>query len=684
MLLAWHPSHVSQQGDRDYNDFFWRTIQHIMRKASGMKLTNRLVAFVTLIVICAIFVIFIGGALSFRKLGQDYLTHYLDGIVEVIDQEMADPDGATSMSRWLPKLLKASNVVELEIGNESGVVYAFKGLQKLPDPSILHHSDYALKQNPGFYVRLQSLPPYTEFTYSIGAMSFISLAIGIIILGLIWGLDWLRRQLLGSELLEERGRMILAGRVDEHAIGDEREWPATASLALDQMITELKDARQERSRFDTFIRTHTFLDQLTGAANRVLFDSRLQSMLQDQDNHGAVIVIRIADWDELVSERGREVADELIQDVGVVLSNLVQRYPDTVLARYFDAEFAILLSQQSVKEVKLFTNQIMHALDRLVPAAPLEADNWCHIGVTFCASGERRGRVMDEADMALRSAQLQGTNSWYAFKKDQQFEDARGSVRWRTLLDTIFNREGVILYQQPVVMLDETVLHRELMSRIRDENGMLIKASRFMRAVEQVGFSARMDKVVVTQTLRLLRQQPVTDALSVNLSVEALLDKTFVKWLRNELLQTPRTVLNRLSFEIPEGGLVKHLDAMRPVTRMLVGLGCKLVVDQAGRTIVSTHYIKDIRADYIKLHRSLVREINLRQENQLFVRSMLGACANTDAKVIAVGVENHKEWQVLQQLGVSGGQGRFFAPELSVEKGTFSNDKVLNMFHKRS
>ncbi|ELR66312.1 MSHA biogenesis protein MshH [Photobacterium marinum] len=639
-----------------------------MRKASGMKLTNRLVAFVTLIVISAIFVIFIGGAISFRKLGQDYLTHYLDGVVEVIDQELADPQGAQSLSRWLPKLLKASNVVELEVGSPAGVIYSFKGLQKVNDPTVLHRNRYPLSHNPGFYIELKSIPPYTEFTYSLGAMSSISIAIMIIIMGLVWGMNWLRQQLHGSELLEQRGRLILAGKVDDNAVGDEMEWPATASLALDQMIAELKDARQERSRFDTFIRTHTFLDQLTGAANRVLFDSRLQSMVQDQETHGAVILIRIADWDELLAEKGKDVADELIQDVGMVLSNLIQRYPDTVLSRYFDAEFAILLSQQPVKEVKLFTGMLMKALDRLVPSSPLQPDNWCHIGVTFCASGDRRGRIMDEADMALRSAQLQGTNSWYLFKKEQQYEDARGSVRWRTLLDAVFNSGGPLLYQQPSIALDDqTVIHHELLARIKDENGVLIKASRFLTAVEQVGFSARMDRLVVTQALELLKHHPVDEPLSVNVSVEALLEKQFVRWLRDELLQTPRTVLNRLSFELAEGALVKHLDAMRPVARMLVGLGCKLVVDQAGRTIVSTHYIKDIKVDYVKLHRGLVREINQRQENQLFVRSMLGACADSKAQVIAVGIENEKEWRVLKQLGVHGGQGRYFASELPVK-----------------
>ena len=649
-----------------------------MRKASGMKLTNRLVAFVTLIVICAIFVIFIGGAFSFRKLGQNFLTHYLDGVVEVIDQELADPQGAQAMSRWLPKLLKASNVVELEVNSPAGVIYAFKGLRPVKDPNILYHGHYQLSHNPGYYISLKSIPPYTEFTYSLGAMSSISLAIAIIIMGLIWGMSWLRQQLYGSELLEHRGRLILAGKVEDNAVGDEQEWPATASLALDQMIAELKDARQERSRFDTFIRTHTFLDQLTGAANRVLFDSRLQAMVQEPETHGAVILVRISDWDDLLAEKGKEIADELIQDVGMILSNQIQRYPDTVLSRYFDAEFAVLLSQQSVKEVKQFTAQLMNALDKLVPVAPLEPDNWCHLGVTLWSSGERRGRIMDEADMALRSALLQGTNSWYVFQKEQQWEDVRGSVRWRTLLEAVFESGGPQLYQQPVLALDDvTVIHRELLARIKDENGVIIKASRFLTAVEQVGFSVRMDRLVIAKALQLLQNAPISDALSVNVSVESLRDKQFVRWLRDELLQTPRTVLNRLSFELPEGSLVKHLDAMRPVARMLIGLGCKLVVDQAGRTIVSTHYIKDIKVDYIKLHRSLVREINQRQENQLFVRSMLGACADSNAQVIAVGVENEKEWLVLKQLGVQGGQGRYFAPEISVENN--SKKKIARM-----
>lgn len=345
-----------------------------------------------------------------------------------------------------------------------------------------------------------------------------------------------------------------------------------------------------------------------------------------------------------------------------------------------------MLPQQSAKDVRLFTNQMLNALERLVPPAPLELDNWCHIGMTSFVSGERRGRIMDEADMALRSAQLQGSNNWFAFKKEQQTEDARGSVRWRTLLDAVLDADAIQLHQQPVINAsDGHILQRELLARIRDENGLQIKASRFLPAVEQVGFTIRMDKQVVSQALATLKLMPSSEVFSVNLNVASLLERSFVRWLRDELLQTPRTVLNRLSFEVTEGALVKHLDAMRPIARMMIGLGCKLVVDQAGRTIVSTHYIKDLNIDYIKLHRSLVREINLRQENQLFVRSMLGACGDSRAKVIAVGVENEKEWDVLKSLGVYAGQGRYFSPEMSLEKHLIADRKeTSSVFHNNT
>lgn len=641
-----------------------------MRKTPSLRLSNRLISFVTLMVSAAIFILFIGGAISFKQIGNEYLEHYLAGVVNVVDEELLAPEEADSMAKWLPKLLKASSVVSMELSSPTGLVYSFQTLAAMPDDSLLYQKTLPLQMNKGYSITFKSIPPYSAFTYSLGALFSITAAIAVIIVSLLWGVVWLRKQLHGSELLEERGRMLLAGKLDDYAVGNDEEWPATASLALDSVITELKDARKERSRFDTFIRTHTFLDQLTGSANRVLFDSKLESTLQESQNQGVLLLLRINGWDELVEEQGKSVGDEFIVEIGKQLNNLMQRYSDSVLSRYYQSDFALLIPQQSLKEAKTIASQCLKIIEKIAPPKSLESDNWCHIGVSMYVSGERRGRLMDELDMAHRSALLQNNNSWSLFKKQQQLTESLGSVRWRTLFDAIFEQEQLLLYKQSTFLFkgnEFEPLHLEIFSRIRDENGVQIKASRFLPAIKQVGYQIKLDSAVLKQVFPLLSDPEFSQhTFSVHLQVKSLQNADFIRQLRNRLLQTPRAQLKRLSFELIEGQVVTYLDAVRPVAKLLKSFGCQLIVEQAGRTIVSTHYIKDINVDYIKLHRSLMKDIHLRYENQLFVRSLLGACENTGSQVLAVGIEDKKELKVLKELGVEGGQGRFFEAETAL------------------
>jgi len=639
-----------------------------MRYTPTLKLSTRLVAFVTMIVVSAMFILFVGGTLSFKRIGQEYVNLYISGIAEVVDKEIDDPDAARSMAKWLPKILKSSNVIELEIISKAGVVYQFRDTAAVVDQTRLKLLSFPLESHSDYVANFKVIPPYLNASYSMEAMSSITLAVGLIIFCLLRGVKWLKGQLYGSELLEERGRMILAGRVQDHAKGDEREWPYTASEALDNLIEELNDARQERSRFDTFIRTHTFLDQLTGAANRVLFDSKLESALQEGGSHGGVLLLRIKDWEEAQERQDKEACDQFIVEVGRVISNIVQKYPDVIFSRYYDADFAILIPHQNSKDIANVATQCLKQLEKLALLPSLESDNWCHIGISMYREGERRGYILEETETALKSALIEQHNSWNRFKKKTQNDESRGSVRWRTLFDKAFKPGKVFIFEQPCYLIDgkdKIPLHQELFARIPDDHsGAIIKASRFSAALEQVGYEAQMDKVVIQQIIHWLKVNNQNNiCYSINLNVMPFKQKSYTRWFRDELLQLPTSIRHQLSFEFVEGALVKNLDFIRPVIRMISGLGCQIIVQQAGRTITSTHYIKDLDIDYLKLHRSLSKKIDQRQENQLFIRSLIGACIDSRTKVIAVGVEREQEWQALKEIGVDGGQGRLFAKE---------------------
>lgn len=641
-----------------------------MRYTPTLKLSTRLVAFVTVIVISAMFILFLGGTLSFKRLGQEYLDHSLQGIVDVVDKEMEDPDAAYSLQRWMPKMLQASSVVEMELLSSYGVIYRFKDTSSKVANELLYEVEYTLERNRGYQIHFKAIPPYIGFGYSMQALWSITLAIGLVVFCLLRGLKWLKEQLYGSEMLEERGRMILAGRVEEYAKGDEREWPYTASEALDRLIEELKDARQERSRFDTFIRTQTFLDQLTGTANRVLFDSKLEAALSEHGSHGGVLMLRIDDWDRIEEDLGKQVANDFLIDVGEGLNNVIQRYPDVILSRYYSSDFAIFVPNLSSKDVSHIATQCLKQITKLTPPLPLDVDNWVHIGVSMYREGESQGRIIDEAETALKSAQLQGMNTWSRFQKHHVQQDERGSVRWRTLFDVALKPEHIYIFSQPCYLLnsyqDLNCDHHELFARINDPEKGVIKASRFNSAIESVGYEGVLDKAAFAAIMQYLKQSDSSESYSINLHVVPFAEREYFKWFRDEILQLSISLRQRLIFEFAEARLVKHLDYMRPVTKMIVGLGCQVAVGQAGRSIVSTHYLKDLPVSYLKLHRSLIKRIDQRDENQLFVRSLLGACEGLTTKLIAVGVDNKAEYQTSVQLGIHGVQGRYLSEEIQL------------------
>ncbi len=656
-----------------------------MRYTPTLKLSTRLIAFVTVIVVSAMFILFLGGTLSFKRLGQEYLEHSLQGIVTVVDKEMEDPDAAYSLQFWMPKMLQASSVVEMELVSSYGTIYRYKDTASKVSPSLLYQTEYILERNQGYRIRFKAVPPYIGYGYSMQALWSVTLAIMLIIFCLMQGVKWLKKQLIGSELLEERGRMILAGRVEEYAKGDSQEWPFTASEALDRLIEELQDARQERSRFDTFIRTQTFLDQLTGTANRVLFDSKLETSLSENGAHGGVLLIRIDDWAHIKDECGKKDANDFIVEVGEALSNVIQRYPDVTLSRYYSSDFAIFAPNLSSKEVSTIAVQCLKQLSRVMPPHLLDKDNWVHIGVSMYREGERRGRIIDEAETALKSAQLQRINTWSRFKKHVSQESERGSVRWRTLFDQVITPDRLYIFAQPCYLLDKQqdthLEHHELFARIHDPEKGVIKASRFNSAVESVGYEMVLDRAAIKSIFCHLKASGNSMCYSINLHVVPFADRNYFKWFRDELLQLTTEQRSQLSFDFVEARLVKHLDYMRPVVKMIAGIGCKVVVGQAGRSIVSTHYLKELPISYLKLHRSLIKQIDQRHENQLFVRSLLGACDGLKTQVIALGVDNKQEYDTVLQLGVNGVQGRYFEEEKQILPLASSRPK--EMTHKK-
>ena len=646
------------------------TVQNRSDTGTGMRLTTKFSAFITLLSLLAMLLMLVGCAFSFIWLSQQRVETRVNTLATEVDKALAT-QSPQDLTQWLTRIMPVINAEQIEMHNGNTVVFQLARHENpmLEDePNRFIQFDLPLVHSPGLELRVVVLDPAkTWFRSFTGAYTLIVLFSVVAIMSalLVMTHRWINRRWQHMERLEARSERILAGDRVPY-VGHYAEWPPKASRAIDTLLNDLQEAGEQRLRIDTLIRTFAAQDSRTGLNNRLFFDNQLATLLEDQEDvgtHGVVMMVRLPDLDTLHETLGQTLVDEYLFDLINMLSTFVLRYPGALLARYFRSDFAVLLPHRTLKEANSIADQLINAVDSLPPMRMVDRDDLIHIGISAWRSGESVPQVMENVEMATRRAALQGGNSW-SVGEGNTLDMGRGSVRWRTLLENTLNRGGPRLYQKPAVLLDGKVHHREMLARVFDGDKEVVSAE-FMPLVLQLGLTDSWDRQLVMRIAALSEVWP-DETLALPVNIDSLLQRPFQRWLQKLLLQCTKSQRKRFLFELAEADVCQHINRLVPVFQMLTAFGCRVAVDQAGMTVVSSAYIKQFPIELIKLDPGLVRNIERRTENQLFVQSLLEVCKSTSTKVFAAGVRTRAEWQTLANLGVAGGQGDFFAPSLPV------------------
>nr|WP_318380650.1 RNase E specificity factor CsrD [uncultured Enterobacter sp.] len=634
-----------------------------------MRLTTKFSAFVTLLTGLAIIVTLIGCSFSFYSAIQNKISNRVQSVATIIDSRLVSTP-VNVLSKQLNEIMVPVDIARIVIrqGDHTLINQTAKDVYR-PQGSTTQYREITIHslKNPGTTISMQYQDPMVNYFHSLLATAPLTLAIGFMVIIIFLAVRWLRRQLAGQELLENRSVRILNGERGAQVRGSVHEWPSRTSSALDVLLTEIQSAADQRSHMDTLIRSYVAQDTKTGLSNRLFFDNQLATLLDDQENvgaHGVVMLIRLPDFDSLRDKWGAAATEENLFVLINLLSTFILRYPGALLARYQRNDFAVLLSHRTLKESESIAAQLLKSVDALPPSKMLDRDDMIHIGICAWRGGQSTEQVMEHAEAATRNAVLQGGNSW-AVWDDKLPEKGRGNVRWRTLIEQMLSRGGPRFYQKPAVTRDGRVHHRELMCRIFDGDQEVIPAE-YMPMVLQFGLAEEYDRQQISRLIPFLRFWP-EESLALPITVEALIRPQFQRWLRDTLMQCEKSQRKRIIFELAEADVCQHISRLQSVVRLMTALGARIVVAQAGLTLVSTSWIKALDVELLKLHPSLVRNIGKRTENQLLVQSLVEACKGTQTRVFATGIRSKSEWQTLVERGVAGGQGDFFASSMPLD-----------------
>ena len=151
-----------------------------------------------------------------------------------------------------------------------------------------------------------------------------------------------------------------------------------------------------------------------------------------------------------------------------------------------------------------------------------------------------------------------------------------------------------------------------------------------------------------------------SDAIAVNLPSRLFERPELVDHIR-ECTAAAQVPLRSIQLEITETGLMKGLQGVIPALHRLNDVGVKISIDDFGTGYSSLAYLTTLPIAELKIDGSFVRDLGLTPQSAAVVTAIVALARSLGLNVVAEGVENLRQMEVLNRLGCTVMQGYLFS-----------------------
>ena len=290
--------------------------------------------------------------------------------------------------------------------------------------------------------------------------------------------------------------------------------------------------------------------------------------------------------------------------------------------------------------------------------------------------------ALKDADIALKRAKSQQRAGHFYFSRSMGVE-IRERVRMMHALRTGFGKgELFVVYQPQIDLVTRRPVGAEALLRWQTEDGKFISPDRFIPIAEYSGLIIDIGEWVLRtacQEVVRLREAGHRDfTMSVNVSQVQFRHPYFLEMLRSAL-EDSQAPPEFIELEITESMAMEEPDLLIRMLAQIKHTGVSIAIDDFGTGFSSLSYLQRLQVDRLKIDRAFVTEITGSARGSSIAEMVIQLGRNLGLSVIAEGVEDERQAQILQALGCPLAQGFLFARPMAVPAlyDWLSND-VLN------
>lgn len=225
--------------------------------------------------------------------------------------------------------------------------------------------------------------------------------------------------------------------------------------------------------------------------------------------------------------------------------------------------------------------------------------------------------------------------------------------------------ENVICYYQPVMdMLANEIIGCEVLVRIRDGHNILYP-DKILKDISEQGMTWALDSIVSKKALRELNERIAPNKpfrVAFNFFPEDVKYDLLSRHFDMQLSKCSKNFC--VGIEVTEHSLSEEI--IHEISR-IKKMGYEVSVDDFGTGYSNLRIVKNIQPDIIKIDKSFVFDMEESSVRSSMIPQIIDIAATVGARVIAEGVENVEQRDLLLKLGVQYGQGYYFGRPMPLE-----------------
>jgi diguanylate cyclase (GGDEF)-like protein len=402
-----------------------------------------------------------------------------------------------------------------------------------------------------------------------------------------------------------------------------------------------------------------YIDPLSQLPNRMGFIEIIEQLLAAGEENQAVAVLDIDHFSATSETIGYRDANKLLTQIG---RRLRERLPAAVkIARVSGDAFALIGTANDLEATKLsaiFDEQI----DVGGMALTLSATTG---RVTLSTLVDSHGEdVLRSAFIALKRAKEQRRGSDYEFTPALAEKLRHRTSLLQDMREAIRNNEFSLVFQPQVDLVTEKPIGVEALIRWKKKNGDYVSPDRFIDVAEHSGVIVQLGEFVMDMAckeLALLRNQGYTNLrMAINVSMMQWIDRGFPE-LVESMLQKYELPPQMVELEITESVAMQGAGPVQEVMLRLRKIGLQMALDDFGTGFSSLSYLQQLPVHRLKIDRAFVGGMEESNRNATLAETVIRLGQNLGLSVIAEGVENVSQANLLRTLGCQEAQGYYYA-----------------------